>query len=211
MMVLKVLQAIAAFFAANMTKMLGTASTIVSLTLGAAAAKQIPDLVAIDSREFQVLVLLNILLGGATIGVGFNNSARAKVATVIDNALQATPPKQGGFARVGMLFAVALLAGCAAFGVPKLESFGERLAGGYVTVTGARTLTTTLLNGQVIGSKDAQNVQDQANSAREGLDVASTLTGINAENKLNSSLAIANAALDYLCAKAPTDPNCLGR
>lgn len=110
------------------------------------------------------------------------------------------------------LYAVLLLlAGCASLGVPPLKSFGDRLAAGYVTVTGARQFNTTLLNGQRISSNDAENVQKQLDTAREGLDVASTLTGIDADNKLKSTLAIANAALGYLCTKTPTDANCLNR
>jgi hypothetical protein len=108
--------------------------------------------------------------------------------------------------------AIAVLAcavsACALLGGPPLESFGDRMAGGYVTTAGARTLTLTLLDGQVISSADAENVQAQADTAREGLDVASTLTGIDAENKLQASLIIAGAALNYLCTKAPADPNC---
>lgn len=195
----------------NWVKTLSSIGALNSALITATASGMFTGLLPENSVKW--LALGGFFMNAWLIGVGFNNSAKVAVAKVIDNALQATPPKQSGFARIGLLtgIAVALLAGCAAFGVPKLESFGERLAGGYVTVTGARTLTTALLNGQVIGSKDAQNVQDQANSAREGLDVAGTLTGLDAENKLSSALAIANAALDYLCAKAPTDPNCLGR
>lgn len=104
-----------------------------------------------------------------------------------------------------------LLAGCAAFGVPPLKSFGDRLAAGYTTVTGARAFNTALLNGQRIGSADAENVQKQLDAAREGLDVASTLTGVAAEDKLQTTLTIANAALGYLCNKNHTDANCLNR
>jgi hypothetical protein len=107
--------------------------------------------------------------------------------------------------------AFIMLVGCAALGVPQLKSFGDRLAAGYTTVTGARQFNTTLLNGQRISSSDAENVQKQLDAAREGLDVASTLTGLDAENKLQSTLAIANAALGYLCQKNPADANCQNR
>lgn len=128
---MEVLKAIAAFLAAHMTKILGTASTFVAATLGAAAAKQIPDLVAIDSPAFQVLTLLNILLGGATIGVGFNNSARVKVATAIDNALKTPAPGQGGFARAWMLVtlaAAALLTACVMTGCASNPAGGQELS-----------------------------------------------------------------------------------
>lgn len=107
--------------------------------------------------------------------------------------------------------ALLMVAGCAVFGVPPLTSFGDRLAAGYTTVTGARQFNTTLLNGHVTSSADAENVQKQLDAAREGLDVASTLTGLDAENKLQSTMAIANAALGYLCKKSPADANCQTR
>lgn len=103
------------------------------------------------------------------------------------------------------------ISACALLGVPPLESFGDELVAGYATVKGGRQLNTTLVNGKVLGSADGLNVQKQFDAAREGLDVASTLTGLDAKNKLQSSLAIANAALTYVCAKAPTDANCQNR
>lgn len=104
-----------------------------------------------------------------------------------------------------------LLTACASMGVPPLQSFGDRLAAGYVTVTGARQFNTALLNGQRIGSVDSENVQQQLDTARKGLDVASTLTGLDAENKLQATLVMANAALGYLCSKNPADANCQTR
>lgn len=114
-----VLKAIAAWLSTHTTTILGSAQTFVAATLGAAAAKQIPDLIAVDSRAFQLLVLANILLGGATIGAGFNRSSRVAVAKAMETAINATPPKQGegGFARIAMLVLLAigaavLLSGC---------------------------------------------------------------------------------------------------
>jgi hypothetical protein len=107
---------------------------------------------------------------------------------------------------------------CALLGGPPLESFGDRLAAGYATVRGARQFNTALLNGQRIHSSDAENMQKQLDAAREGLDVASTLCapppgacGLDAEDKLQTTMTIANAALGYLCKKNPTDANCLSR
>jgi hypothetical protein len=103
---------------------------------------------------------------------------------------------------------ILLLAGCAALGVPTPKSFSERLASGYVTVASIRTSAATLLNGSVITSSDAENIQKQADVGREGLDVARTLPTVDAENKLQATLTLLNAAKGYLCAKNPTDPNC---
>jgi hypothetical protein len=111
--------------------------------------------------------------------------------------------------KVSILPLLIILAGCAALGVPTPQSFNERVAAGYVSVTGVRTTAATLLNGQVISSSDAENVQKQAEVAREALDVARTLPAIDAENKLTSALSILEAARAYLCAKSPNDPNCV--
>lgn len=57
-----------------------------------------------------VTALTTAVLGSMTMARGFNNTAQVKVATVIDNALNAEPPKQAGFARLSMLAFVAALA-----------------------------------------------------------------------------------------------------
>jgi hypothetical protein len=103
---------------------------------------------------------------------------------------------------------LVFLAGCAVFGVPQPQSFSERLAAGYTSVTTVRHTARILLDGQVISSADATNVQRQADVAREGLNVARSLEGIDAEKKLEATLLILNSAQAYLCAKAPTNPNC---
>lgn len=122
---------------------------------------------------------------------------------------------QGGFARPLMLALIAaitlltlLLQGCATLGVPAPQTFNERLAAGYVSATSIRTSATTLLNGAVITSSDAENLQKQADVAREGLDVARTLPALQAEDKLQATLLILQAAQTYLCGKNPNDPNC---
>lgn len=101
-----------------------------------------------------------------------------------------------------------ILCACASLGVPQPKTFNERLAAAYSSVTSVRASTTILLNGGVIGSADAVNVQRQADVAREGLDVARTLPAPQAETKLEATLLILQAAQSYLCAKSPTDPNC---
>lgn len=103
---------------------------------------------------------------------------------------------------------LVILAACASLGMPTPKTFNERLAAGYVSVTGVRTSALTLLNGGVIRSDDAQNVQKQADVAREGLDVARTLPSLEAESKLSATLLVLQAAQSYLCSKSPNDPNC---
>ena len=97
--------------------------------------------------------------------------------------------------------AIMLLQACAALGVPKPESFPERLAAGYVTVTANRQLNTALLGAGILSARDGKNVQDQNDNARAGLDVAATLGGAAAEDKLASTLRIVDELKKYLEAK----------
>lgn len=135
---------------------------------------------------------------------------------------------QGGFIRAGMLglilaFSVALpailtLQGCASLGLPVAQSFNERLASGYTTVTAVREATSAWVDGQVRAAQaepdqakrdallkavkaDAQNIQAQADQAREGLDIARSLSDLNfeaAEERLVSTLRILEALQTYL-------------
>lgn len=65
-----------------------------------------------------------------------------------------------------------MLAGCAQLGLAPAETFNQRLAVGYSTVTAVRQSATTLLVAKKITAEDAQNVQRQADNARAGLDIA---------------------------------------
>lgn len=82
------------FIADHLTKILGTSQTLVAAMLGAVATDQIPDLIAKDSPGMQILILANILLGAAITGVGFNNSTKEKVASAMESAIKAQPPKE---------------------------------------------------------------------------------------------------------------------
>lgn len=136
--------------------------------------------------------------------------------------------KQGGFVRAGMLalilaLSVALpamvaLPGCSTLGLPTAQSWNERLSAGYTTVTAVREATGVWLDGKVRAAQaepdlakreallaaakaDAQNVQAQADKAREGLDIARSLKGIDleaAEERLASTLRILEALQTYL-------------
>lgn len=136
--------------------------------------------------------------------------------------------RQGGYAGVGLLGlilalslalgAMFVLPGCASLGLPTAKTFNERLAAGYTTVTAVREATGVWLDGKVRAARaepdqsrqdaliaaakaDAQNVQDQADRAREGLDVARSLRGLDlgaAEERLASTLRILEALQTYL-------------
>ena len=67
---------------------------------------------------------------------------------------------------------LVMLTACATLGVSAPQTFNERLAAGYSTVTAARVTTATLLTSGKLSKDDAQNVQSQLGNARTGLDLA---------------------------------------
>lgn len=99
------------------------------------------------------------------------------------------------------LATVLALAGCQTLGIPQAETFNQRLAVGYVGVTTARQTALTLLQADKIGTDDAQQVQQQADNLRAGLDVARSLRASSpqaADSKLTATLAALQALDAYL-------------
>lgn len=97
-----------------------------------------------------------------------------------------------------------LLVGCGSLGIPKAETFAQKLAGGYVTVSGIREGTLLLGQAGRITKDDAQNVQDQADNLRAGLDVADTLRSTQpaaAGQKLSATLAALRALDAYVTSR----------
>lgn len=103
-----------------------------------------------------------------------------------------------------LAIAIMLLSACAQLGIPKPETFNERLAVGYSTVTAVRQTATTLLQAKKISADDAQNVQNQADNARAGLDIARTISKTDlkaADAKLNAVHTALTALQSYLATK----------
>lgn len=104
-------------------------------------------------------------------------------------------------------FAVFLLlafTACSQLGLPTANTFSERLAVAYGTVTQVRTSATTLLQAKKITSDDAQNVQTQADNARVGLDIArkvSMTDPTGADAKLTAIRTILTGLSTYLAGK----------
>ena len=97
-----------------------------------------------------------------------------------------------------------ILTACATLGLPTADSFNERLAVGYTTITTVRESATVLLQAQKISKPDAQNVLDQTNNARTGLDVARSMSKTDmtaADAKLNAIRAALVALQAYLTTK----------
>jgi len=94
-----------------------------------------------------------------------------------------------------------LLGACETLGIPTATSFNERLAVGYSTVTEVRQTATTLLNAKKLTADDGQQILDQTNNARAGLDVARTLAKTDlkgADSKLTAVRAALTALQAYL-------------
>lgn len=103
-----------------------------------------------------------------------------------------------------LIISLFLIAGCASVGLPTAETFNQKLAVGYGTVAQIRTTTAQLVNAKKLGSADAQNVQDQADTARKGLDLASELSKSDlaaANSRLVMVTTILQAAQTYLSSK----------
>jgi hypothetical protein len=98
-------------------------------------------------------------------------------------------------------FLLLVLSSCSLLGVATPQTFNERLAAGYTTVTAARDTTATLLSSSKLSASDAQNVQDQLNNARTGLDLARQVHATNpraGNQKLDSVVTGLSALQAYL-------------
>lgn len=102
------------------------------------------------------------------------------------------------------IFVLAFVVGCAQLGLPTPETFNERLAAGYQAVTGARASALALLKSGQISAADAQNVQEQADNARAGLDIARATQAADptaANAKLTAVVTALTALQTYLRTK----------
>ena len=104
-----------------------------------------------------------------------------------------------------LVFSLTFLPACAQLGIPPAETFNQRIAVAYSTVTAVRDTATTLLKGKRITVQDAENVQQQADNARSGLDIARTMFAdgktIPADDKLQSVSVALRALQTYLASK----------
>ncbi len=98
-----------------------------------------------------------------------------------------------------------MLSACASLGLQTAETFNEKLAVGYGTVTQVRSTATQLVVAKKLGSADASNVQAQADSARAGLDIARDLSKSDmpaANNRLQMATAVLTALQSYLSTRS---------
>ena len=101
-------------------------------------------------------------------------------------------------------YLLLLVAGCAALGLPQPQTFNEKIAAAYTTVTQVRSVAASLVGVGKLSPDDAQNVQNQATHARDGIELArkAHLTDPKAgAAKLDSVTAILNTLNNYLKAR----------
>lgn len=99
---------------------------------------------------------------------------------------------------------VALLIGCASAGVPAPQTFNQNVAAGIASVTAVRQSATVLLKADKISVSDAQNVQQQADTAMAGIVIARQLGAVDpaaGQTKLTAAITVLTALNAYLAAK----------
>lgn len=74
--------------------------------------------------------------------------------------------------RSSLVVLVLLVAACGALGLPSPETFNQKLAVGYATVTQVRATALELGKAKRMEVEDVLNVNTQADVARAGLDIA---------------------------------------
>lgn len=73
----------------NWTKILGTTSTMLTTLMTLIASGAFEGL--LEPATIKWFGIAGMLVGSATVGVGFNNSARVKVAEAMETAINASP------------------------------------------------------------------------------------------------------------------------
>jgi len=167
-----------------------------------------------------VYAWLMVVVGLGTVVCGFLNTFQAP--STEDSS---GPDYEGGYIRAPMLalilalsVALAALPGCAQLGFQTSGGFNDRLAAGYSLVTVVSEGAGIVLDSKIRAAQnepdperrgaliaaakaDAQNLKDQAQKAKEALDVARSLRDVNfeaAEERLVSTLRVLEALQRYL-------------
>lgn len=91
-----------------------------------------------------------------------------------------------------------LLTACAQVGLAPAQSFDQKLAYGYSTVTAVRTSAAQALNAGTIDVLDAKKALAITDEARAGLDAAGAANGHGDTSTAVGKLALATALLTQL-------------
>lgn len=96
---------------------------------------------------------------------------------------------------------VALLAACSYLGLPQASTFHQRAAVALGTVSAVRDSAAAMLGAGTLGVEDAENVQRQADLARESIDIARALHASDpgaAESRLDVTIRSLQLLQAYL-------------
>jgi hypothetical protein len=99
---------------------------------------------------------------------------------------------------------LVLLSACSVLGVPTPQTFNEKEAMAISSVTAIRSTALSLLEANKITAADAQNIQKQADTAREAIVVAETIHQANpagGADRLTAIIAGLTAIQTYLATK----------
>lgn len=102
---------------------------------------------------------------------------------------------------------LAACSGCAQLGLPTAQTFNEKMAVAYGSVTQVRETATVLLQQKKITADDAANVLQATDVARTGLDTARKIHAVDpsgASAKLDSIRTGLSALAAYLAARGGT-------
>lgn len=106
--------------------------------------------------------------------------------------------------KLALLPILFILASCGILGVATPQTFNQRAAAAYVSVTAVRSTSNTLLRDRKLSSADHANVEQQADTARAGIDIATTVVvsdPTGADAKLDAAITITTALEAYLRSK----------
>lgn len=105
--------------------------------------------------------------------------------------------------------AVVLLAGCQWLGLATPETFAEKAAAAYASVTTIREQALGLLTAGAISADDAENIQAQADVARDGIEVARQLHAASpeaGEARIDAVITGLTVLRDYLATRKGVQP-----
>lgn len=110
---------------------------------------------------------------------------------------------------VSSLLAIALIAGCAAIGLAPADTFNKKIALAYLGDTGVLQSDHTLFAAGKITKEDEANIEKQADTIKEGLDIARSIHSTDAtagDSKLTATIAALSALQNYLQQKQGATP-----
>lgn len=119
--------------------------------------------------------------------------------------------RAGRWMTMPVVMALALVAGCGVLGVPKPESFGDKIQAAYHTIGAVRDTGRRLLQAGRIDAEEAQVIQDRADEMRAGLELARGIrktSEVGAESRLATALGLAQIVTDCMTEREverPTD------